>query len=148
MELYLDRRYRKKRYTIGVLTCNARRVCDVLEPPSRGLLQTDHLATIAAAKRLGRTAVPTGRYPVVVTKSPRFRSWLPLLVGVPGFTGVRIHAGNTVADTRGCLLPGDNSAVGKVCNSAAALARVMSLLQSAYAHGEAVWLNITEEQDG
>lgn len=46
----------------------------------------------------GKTAIPAGEYKVIITFSNRFQKHLPLLLDVPNFTGVRIHAGN-VAET-------------------------------------------------
>ena len=54
----------------------------------------------------GKGPIPTGTYQIVLSYSERFQALLPELLGVPGFTGIRIHAGNTSADTAGCLLVG------------------------------------------
>lgn len=55
------------------------------------------------------TAIPSGRYEFIVNKSPKFNRFLPLLVGVEGFIGIRIHLGATIHHTDGCIL------VGKSC---------------------------------
>jgi hypothetical protein len=56
----------------------------------------------------------TGKYKVIVDRSNRFNRDLPLLIDVVGFTGVRIHRGNTAKDTQGCILPGKNDKIGLV----------------------------------
>ena len=52
------------------------------------------------------TAIPRGKFNVIVTPSNRFQRNLPEILNVPGFTGVRIHAGNKTGDTEGCILVG------------------------------------------
>ena len=82
-------------------------VCDTIEPPVRP----------AAAFVRGKTAVPAGTYDLALTRSPKFGRPLPVLIDVPGMTGVRIHRGNTVADTRGCIIPGRYVGRGRVVDS-------------------------------
>lgn len=53
-------------------------------------------------------AIPCGMYKVQNSKSPKFKRELPLLhnAQVPASRGIRIHVGNTVASSSGCVLVG------------------------------------------
>jgi hypothetical protein len=42
---------------------------------------------------------------------------MPLIENVKGYSGIRIHSGNSAKDTEGCLLVGKNKEVGKVLES-------------------------------
>ena len=84
---------------------------------------------VRAAKVPGRTAIPAGRYQVGITFSPRFKRRMPLLLDVPGFSGVRIHPGNTAADTEGCLLVGAERGENCVRRSREAYAALLAQLQ-------------------
>lgn len=103
---------------------------------------TELIRRFPARKVVGLTAIPEGSYPVVITKSPRFRRWFPLLVGVPAFTGIRIHSGNMAADTRGCILVGENTIVGRLTSSRATLTKLITSIMAASDQGEAVWITI------
>ncbi len=144
MELILKRKYYNADYTIGRLYHGMSYLCDTLEPSTHGLANKAWTAPkIKLAKeRYGSVAIPPGRYPLLVTKSLRLGRWLPLLIGVKGFEGVRIHAGNTPHDTRGCILPGYNRRKGCVLESNACLRVIMKLLADAYGRGEAAWLTV------
>lgn len=128
MEIQVNRIARKDDYTIGRMSLNGEYFCDTLEDTDRGLNSTMSLDEILAKKRKGITAIPTGKYDVILTFSPRFKRVLPLLLSVKGYEGVRIHAGNTAEDTEGCLLVGENKEKGKVLNSRATLEKLMSVL--------------------
>lgn len=144
MNIILRRKYFNSEYTIGQLFVNGKRLCDTLEPPSRGLKANAKPYQVKAAKKNGPCCIPYGNYVVVVTKSPRFKKWLPLLIGVTGFEGVRIHAGNYPTDTKGCILPGWNTSKGIVSGSQQAMNEIMNVLTKAYALGKSVHLIITK----
>ena len=124
MKLVLIRHARRADYTIGRLEDeNGKKICDTLEPTWRDYRGGE-------LKIPKKSAIPECTYRVVVTKSQRFQKYLPLLVGVPGFEGVRIHAGNTSRDTEGCILVGQNLQVGKVLWSRITLEKLMKLIEN------------------
>lgn len=128
MELNVKRIARKDGYTIGRLFINNEYFCDTLEDTDRGLISTMQVNEILAKKVKAQTAIPTGKYDVILTFSPRFKRVLPLLLNVKCYEGVRVHAGNTNKDTEGCLLVGENKVKGQVINSRATLEKLMSIL--------------------
>lgn len=128
MEIQVNRIAKKGGYTIGRMSLNNEYFCDTLEDTDRGLNSTMSLDEVLAKKIKAQTAIPTGKYDVILTFSPRFKRVLPLLLSVKGYEGVRIHAGNTAEDTEGCLLVGENKIKGQVLNSRATLERLMSVL--------------------
>lgn len=132
MRISIERKYRRPTYTIGRLSVDGEPFCDTLEDPVRAPGQ----------KIPGDTAVPAGAYEVILTRSPRFKRVLPLLLDVPGFTGVRIHAGNTPADTEGCILVGQNTLRGMLTQSRAAEAALTARLAHAGKAGEKIYLEI------
>lgn len=119
MKIEVHRKYRKDGYTIGLLYINGKFICNTLEDTDRGLTSIMSKEQIAAVKIKGKTAIPTGTYPVIMSYSPRFGKQMPLLCGVKGFEGIRIHSGNTAKDTEGCILCGTNTEKGKVTSSKA-----------------------------
>ena len=124
MKLVLIRHARRADYTIGRLEDeNEMKICDTLEPTWR-----DYKG--GKLKIPKKSAIPEGKYRVLTTYSLRFRKFLPLLVGVPGFEGVRIHAGNTSRDTEGCILVGQNLQVGKLLWSRITLEKLMKLIEN------------------
>lgn len=117
MIITLWRKYCKADYTIGRLYIDGKFFCDTLEDTDRGLMQYMSAGEIMNIKVAGKTAIPAGDYKITRQYSSRFKRVMASIPNVKGFSGVRIHAGNTAADTEGCLLLGDNTIKGKLTNS-------------------------------
>lgn len=130
MEFTLKRKIKTDRSTIGELWLGKKRICYTLEDKVRD-----------KEKVYGKTAIPAGKYQVIMNFSNRFKTYMPLLIGVPGFEGVRIHAGNTDADTEGCILLGYTKGIDFIGESRKACKEVYSLIKSVEKK-EKIWINI------
>lgn len=119
MDILLERIANRPKYCIGRLYIDGVYFCDTLEDVDRGLDDTMSEQEILSSKVYGETAIPTGIYRVILNYSPKYKKVMPLLTNVKGYSGIRIHSGNTDKDTLGCILVGENKVVGKVINSRA-----------------------------
>ena len=113
----LVRRWNKKDYCIGDLYINGKWFCNVLEDRDRGLSDAMTEEDIKSIKQYGTTAIPVGIYTVLLTYSPKYKRVMPLINNVKGYSGIRIHSGNSSKDTLGCLLVGKNTVVGRLTDS-------------------------------
>ena len=116
-------------YTIGKLYVDGKYFCDVLEDVDRGLDSSMTESEILEKKVKGQTAIPTGHYVINITYSPKYKRMMPLLLDVKGFSGIRIHSGNTAKDTEGCLIVGKNKKVGMVLESRDTYQRLFKMME-------------------
>lgn len=124
MELVLTRDIFEEECTLGQLFLDDQFECYTLEDTYREVTGIP----VAEWKIHGKSAIPLGRYSLIITQSPRFGEALPLLLSVPGFEGIRIHAGNTDKDTEGCILVGTERGEASLYHSREALSRLMQKL--------------------
>lgn len=121
MKLRLERILFTPEYTVGALYLDDCFICDTLEDTTRDL------KTIKD-KVPGKTAIPYGIYKVILSFSPLFKKLLPELLNVLFFSGVRIHSGNTAADSRGCILVGKYVNDGMLIDSRKTMNALMAKL--------------------
>jgi len=168
-ELTLIRTFRGADYTIGHIympdemekqESERRYYCDTIEDIDRGLNDQMTEAEIARIKVKHETAIPVGRYRVLMdTISPAYAkkaNWvqfngacMPRLrqaedptLEVPGFSGVLIHTGNTALDSSGCLLVGQNKLRGKLINSTATFKDLYAILLRHHKAGEEIYITV------
>lgn len=119
MKLTLKRIALNEKYTIGKLYLDGEYFCDTLEDKVRDYNKDGDLLDKGETKVFGETAIPYGKYKVILGYSPKFKKILPRVQNVPHFEGILIHSGNTAIDSHGCILLGFNKEKGKVLNSKA-----------------------------
>lgn len=128
MELKLNRIFLGKNYTIGKLYVNGVYLCDTLEDVNRDLNKDGDLDDRGESKIKHETCIPFGRYEITVNMSSRFNRLLPRLLNVPNFDGILIHNGVTKENTSGCILVGENKAIGKLLNSTHYMNKLTNIL--------------------
>ena len=126
-------------YTLGTMLVDGLTLGHTLEDTDRRLEDVG-----IEAKVKGKTAIPRGRYEVVMTYSNRFHRMMPEVLGVPGFTAIRIHGGNTHEDTEGCpLLGAIREADGVIRDCAGVNALLRRRIEIAERRKERVWLEVS-----
>lgn len=131
MKVTVNRIYKKSTYTIGIVYVDGKRFSDSMEDRDRGLRQDMTDEEISTKKVYGETAIPTGTYQVRMSYSPKYKRQMPEVLNVKGFSGIRIHSGNTAKDSLGCILLGKNDRVGWVSNSRTTCQAFEELLKNA-----------------
>jgi hypothetical protein len=129
MDLRVKRSEFSEESTIGELSVDGQFECYTLEDKVRSV------------KIMGKTAIPAGRYEVVINFSQRFQKPLPLLLNVPNFEGVRIHPGNVATNTEGCILVGETKIENFVGQSRVAFNRLFQKMKAA-AKTEKIFIEI------
>lgn len=136
MEIKLIRRCITGAFTEGDLFVDGAFQCYTLEDAFRG----------DGEKIAGKTAIPAGRYKVIVNHSNRFNRLMPLLLDVPHFEGIRIHSGNTPEQTDGCILVGEDRTKpddGIIGSSKKAYDKLFAKIVEAIEHGQPVFITVS-----
>lgn len=142
MNLKLNRIFFHKNYTIGKLYINGQYWCDTLEDTNRDFNRDGDLLDEGEGKIYAETAIPFGIYKVEVTMSPRFKRYLPILIDVKHFSGIRIHSGNSAGDSSGCILVGLNKVKGRLVDSRIYENKLVKLLLEAQKKGDNITIEI------
>lgn len=145
MEITVTRMPSTNGATLGRLQCGELNIFtleDVVRQVGNGNGWTHADNWVQSWKIANTTAIPRGRYEVVITFSPHFETDLPLLLNVPGYTAVRIHWGNKAADTDGCILVGSTAEGNLIYKSRAAFELLFPKIKSALSAGEKVFITV------
>ena len=155
MDLLLERKYCKEKYTIGRLFVNGVFFCNTLEDTVRDINKNGKFDN-GEYKIYGETAIPYGEYTITLdVVSPKFSKYdfykkvcngkLPRLLNVPHFEGILIHCaeGPKGADLlQGCIGVGLNKIKGGLTDCKEYFTKLYTLLDKANKLNEKIIIRI------
>ncbi len=141
MEITLERKIKNATSTEGNLYINGKWFCHTIEDVVRAKAG----GWKSKLKVFSKTAIPYGRYPVLVTWSERFKRQLTGVFSVPDFTGIRIHNGTSEQSSAGCIIVSykDDPKNEKLVNDRGAMNDLCVLVDKAQAT-EKIYLTIVD----
>ena len=131
-------------YTKGMLYINNTFFCETLEDINRDKNKNGKF-DLGEKKIYGDTCIPYGTYKVIISYSPKFKRELPEILNVNNFSNVRIHRGNKISDTLGCILCGERVVNGYLYNSTPYEIKLTKLLKEAQMRNEDITLTIEKQ---
>ena len=141
MNLTLKRLNLTPNYTEGELYVNGVYFCKTLEDTNRDLNKNGQFDN-NEKKVYGETCIPYGKYKVILSYSPKFKRELPEILEVPDFQGIRIHRGNKISDTLGCILCGEKVKNGYLSNSTPYEIKLVELFKQSKLRNEESFIEI------
>jgi hypothetical protein len=152
MNLLLERKYCKEKYTVGRLSIDGVFFSNTLEDKVRDINKNGKFDN-GEYKVYGETAIPYGEYKITLdVVSPKFskhqfykevcKGKLPRLLNVPHFEGILIHCGSTANNSAGCILVGNNTIKGGLTNSKETFKKLYSILDKANKNNEKITIKI------
>ena len=132
MKIEIKRDIKGNTYTAGKMYVDGRHFADTLEPRAIDWSKEE--------KTLGKTAIPEGTYKVEMRYSTKFKTQMPYVQNVPHFDGIMLHVGNSVRDSRGCILIGTRTYPSVLTHSREAVNRLILLMEEH--KGESVTLTV------
>lgn len=152
MNLLLERKYCKEKYTVGRLFIDGVFFSNTLEDKVRDVNKNGRFDN-GEYKVYAETAIPYGEYEITLdVVSPKFYKYqfykevcngkLPRLLDVPDFEGVLIHCGSTAENSAGCILVGNNTIKGGLTNSKETFKKLYSILDKANKNNEKITIKI------
>ncbi len=149
MELILERTELREDCTVGTLSVIKRVDDEYLAGETKDFLYDTLEPRVKELDAKGRytittpTAIPEGRYAVVITYCKEQDRWLPLLLWVPRFQDVRIQVGKTVADIdAGGIIIGLHRGDGRIANAPNSVWNLKDMIVKAKHRGEPVYLTV------
>jgi hypothetical protein len=147
IEWFLIRKYFNENYTIGKLLEDQKIITGTLEDKVRDLQDINHDGDFddpGEGKIYGKTAIPYGRYKVILNYSPKLKRVLPLLLDVPGYSGIRMHYGLNENWTEGCICLGENKVKGGLINGKYWEAVIINKITEIYEAKNVLYLTIKQ----
>ena len=152
MNLLLERKYCKEKYTVGRLLVNGVFFSNTLEDKVRDINKNGKFDN-GECKVYAETAIPYGEYEITLdVVSPKFSKYqfykevcngkVPRLLNVPHFEGILIHCGSTANNSAGCILVGNNTIKGGLTNSKETFKKLYSILDKANKNNEKITIKI------
>ena len=121
MKIVIKREIKGNTYTAGKMYVDDWYFADTLEPKTIDWSNEENT--------LGKTAIPEGTYKVEMRYSTKFKTQMPFLQNVPHFEGIMLHVGNSVRDSRGCILVGTRTFPSVLTHSRDAVNRLILLIE-------------------
>jgi len=135
MNIEVKRVNLREAFTEGVMYIDGHEFCDTIEDKVR----TDGI------KIKGKTAIPAGTYKVILSYSNRFKKVMPEVLAVKGFSGIRIHPGNSAGDSEGCIIVGKKTSIGYVQRSRETYFKLYDIIEEAIKSNEEITIKITNQ---